>query len=147
MSDTQAVGQWVLVLFGVGGFAWVVLQIVNSFRRRPPIEAEFATKEEVRRVTDHLTCEFSRLREASSGGVTRGEFEQFRAQVTGQIGEIRGRIDAQTEKISEKIDGLRQDLLADSERKSLRVHERIDELEREAARLDERTRRAGGGAV
>lgn len=103
---------WPAYFFAISGGVLVVMQIVKGITRQPPIEAEFATKQEVK---DGL----------------RG--------MGGRVDDVAARVDRAIERLSEKLDARMNDLLMVDERRTKAIHERINELSAMVARLDERT--------
>ena len=89
-------------------FLWVfaalllIASLLWGFRRRPPIEAEFVTKE---------------------------EFKEFKNDV-----------DAKITRLFDKLDEAKAEILVAGQRRSTSIHERLNQLEAQAARIDERTR-------
>jgi len=92
----------------------MVLMARKLFVRKPPIEAEF---------------------------VTKNEFGAFRESVEREMDGLRDKIDARFLSLGEKIEEMKGELLSAGERRGSSIHRRINELEAGLARVDERTRR------
>ena len=105
--------RWILSAAALGG---VVLLGVKLFVRRPPLEAEFVTKE---------------------------EFRQWRASVEGTLGGLRDRIDSRHMGVIEQLEQLKASLLSDGERRAASLHRRLNDMEAGLARVDERTKGKG----
>jgi hypothetical protein len=105
-----AIETWLLCALAV---ASIVAIGVKLFIRKTPLEAEFVSKE---------------------------EFRIFRAAVERDLGGLRDRIDSRHLAILEALDKLRNDLLADAERRAIAIHKRLNDAESALARVDERTR-------
>ena len=52
---------WVIIACGVVALAWMIIQIIQSFRRQPSIEAEYATKKELTELRKEFADTFTRL--------------------------------------------------------------------------------------
>jgi uncharacterized membrane-anchored protein YhcB (DUF1043 family) len=92
----------------------VVAVAVKAFVRKPPLEAQFATKKEL---------------------------EAFKHQMNRDIESLRGKVDQGFERMLEKLDENKTEILNANERRSITLHERLNEHEGSIARLDERSKR------
>jgi chromosome segregation ATPase len=109
-----AIESWLITAAAI---ASLVLLGKKLFIRKPPLEAEF---------------------------VSKAEFRAFRENVQHELDGLRDKIDARFLNLTEKIEEMKGELLAAGERRGNSIHRRISDLESGVARLDERTKRAGG---
>lgn len=93
--------------------ATIVVLGIKLFVRKPPLEAEFVTKE---------------------------EFRLFRTPVERELTGLRDRIDSRHLQVLEALDKLRADLVQEGERRAGGIHKRLNDVESGLARVDERTR-------
>ena len=105
-----AIESWLLSALAVVS---MVLAGKKLFVRKPPIEAEFVSKE---------------------------EFRLFRESVERELNGLRDKIDARFLNLGEKIEEMKGELLSAGERRGNSIHRRINELEAGLARVDERTK-------
>jgi len=143
-GPTQAqFGEWIWGLIGFAGLVLLVLQIVKHFRRHPPIEVEFASRGEVEALKRLVTSEQERMSRDISDRVTRHEFASFSGVVTTELKTLSATIAANQLRVVEQLQDMATTLAGDSERRSSKIHERIDALSVLVAALNERTRREG----
>ena len=122
------IGEWVWSGVMVMGAFWIGLQIVGWFKRKPAIEAEFATKSELNAVR-------TEAREA----VTRAEYGSFQGQVTGQLAELRGQLNTGFVRLAEKLENFAADVSLQLRRETDTLHDRVTEVAKKVERIDERT--------
>jgi len=134
--NASLLGQWLTGLYGAMILALVVLQVVAFFRRKPPIEAEFATKAELR----DLVKAIQHLRDSMHGCITRGECHTFRSATETSMTTLRDSIAGTHLQIIEKLDEMRREILICEERHLGDVYSRLNEIQACVARLDERSR-------
>lgn len=85
----------------------------SLFVRKPALEAEF---------------------------VSRAEFKEFQLQVKEDLAEVQLSINASFQKLTDKIDDMRVDVLTAGERRSGEIHEKLNTVARQVAALNERTK-------
>lgn len=105
-----SIESWLLPAAAV---ATIVVLGIKLFVRKPPLEAEFVTKE---------------------------EFRLFRTPVERELTGLRDRIDSRHLQVLEALDKLRADLVQEGERRAGGIHKRLNDVESGLARVDERTR-------
>src|SRR5262245_62591336 len=94
-----AIESWLLSAVAVVSIGAVLMKV---FVRKPPIEAEF---------------------------VNWTEFRRFREGVERELYGLRDRIDARFLSVVEKIEQMKAELLAESERRTGGIHQRLSEME------------------
>jgi hypothetical protein len=82
---------------------------------------------------------FARKTTIDPEAVSQSEFRLFRQSVERDLGGLRDRLDDRFERLGEKIEQTKSDLLAAGEQRGHSIHERINQLEAGLARVDERT--------
>ncbi len=102
--------RWLLSALAVGTVVVVGLKL---FVRKPPLEAEFVTKE---------------------------EFRAFRTAVEHDLGGLRDRIDSRHLAVIESLEQMKASLLSEGERRAASLHRRLNDMEAGLARVDERTK-------
>jgi hypothetical protein len=117
-----------------------VVSIINAFRRKPSIEAEFSTKSECEKCRDKMQLDLNALRQQVNGGVSRIEFDQFRTSVTNTLGELRGMVQAGNTELVRAISDMKTEILTTEERRVSDLHKRLNQHERDLTRLDERSK-------
>lgn len=122
-------GQWILAFAVVLGFGIAALKAWYYLRRRPPLEVEFVRRDEFESLLHH----HDQTRDRVMQSVTRQEFESFRFDVHKQIDSLRDRIDAANDRLLEKLDDVKTEILTSHERRVIAIHERVNGLERESA--------------
>jgi hypothetical protein len=110
MPPAGAIESWLLSAAAVLSLIVLVKKVLV---RKPPLEAEFATKAEVRQTAERTERE---------------------------MGELRERLDSRLAALGGKLDQVRADLLEAGERRAESIHRRLNELEAGLARVDERTK-------
>lgn len=88
--------------------------MIWGFRRKPPIHAEFVTKE---------------------------EFTGFKAEVRSELATINKASNQNAKDILQKLDEVRTEISTAGERRAIAIHNRINELQDSVARVDERTKK------
>jgi hypothetical protein len=121
--------RWLLAAAALGGMA---LLVKNLFIRKPPIEAEFVTKTELK---EHHTLCAPRLASLEREYLRREEFLEFKAEMRGLIVDFNRRVDS----VVYKIDEMKSEILVTDERRAVLLHERLNKLEATLNRVDERT--------
>ena len=104
-----AIENWLLSAAAVVS---MVLLGKKLFARKPPAEPDFASQ---------------------------SEFRLLRQNVERDLGGLRDRLDERFERLSEKIEQAKSDLLTAGDQRGRSIHERINQLEAGLARVDERT--------
>jgi hypothetical protein len=90
---------------------------------------------------------FARKTPAEPDFVSQSEFLLFRQSVERDLGALRDRLDDRFERLGEKVEQTKSDLLAAGEQRGRSIHERINQLEAGLARVDERTHGAAKSSV
>jgi len=111
LPATGEIEKWLIAAAAV---MWIVYLGKKLFVRKPPIEAEF---------------------------VMKAEFALFKHGVETQFEKMQSKIDTSFFAIREKLDEVKGDLLADGSRRSGAIQERLNDLDAQVARVDERTKR------
>lgn len=101
------------------GFAFTavvsVVTLALQFRRKPPLEVDF---------------------------VMKSEFNEFKGAVERRVGKLEEKMDTAFLRLGDKLDDMKGEIMASGERRGATIHERINQIEGQVARVDERTRRA-----
>jgi hypothetical protein len=97
---------WATIAALVIGFAWVIVQIIQSFRRTPPIDAQFATKQELAELRKDFTDSLSELERKLDHNAEKidTDLNRHNQQAEERARKIHGRVDQVLAGIS-KIQG------------------------------------------
>jgi hypothetical protein len=71
--------------------------------------------------------------------VAREEFHEFRESIEEDVEKLRQKMDTDTRFLVGKLDEAKDEILIAGEHRASKIHERINELDRSVARLEERT--------
>lgn len=72
--------------------------------------------------------------------VNESEFHEFKRDIARQIEALRSRIDHQFECVLQKLDEHKNEMLISGDARSQALHDRLNDLQSDVARLDERTK-------
>lgn len=124
---------------GVVAVAYVTNLVVDlglKLRRKPSIEAEFATKQECRECRDSTARKLDELDKRVMFAVSNGDFAEFQTRIAAQLAESMGRVMGQLDRQGGKLDDLREDLNVQIQRIAGEIHSRINETRERLAALE-----------
>ena len=73
--------------------------------------------------------------------VSQAEFHETKRELARELESVRGRLDHHFERVLHKLDEHKTEMLTAAEGRSQALHERINQLQAQVARLDERSKK------
>lgn len=132
-SGLQIVIAGLVLLLGlaVGG-----AQLYNTFRRKPPIEAEFVAKTECGALRDGIGARIAKVEAAIGDAVCADEFRDLRTDVRTDIQNLRDRLENDFREVLEKLDEMKIEANTANERRASALHDRINQLGDRISRIE-----------
>ena len=73
--------------------------------------------------------------------VTQTEFHESKRDIARELETVRGRLDHYFERVLQKLDEHKTEMLSAADTRSQALHERLNQLQAQVARLDERSKK------
>jgi len=73
--------------------------------------------------------------------VTQMEFHESKRDIARELETVRGRLDHYFERVLQKLDEHKTEMLSAADTRSQALHDRLNQLQAQVARLDERTKK------
>jgi len=130
----------VVLLLGIGATG---VGIYTQLRRKPPLEAEFVSKNECLRNLAGSGERVTRLEDAFKRAVCTDEFRSFRSEIEMRLEHIRTASERDMREILDRISELQADVTTAAERRCQELHGRITRTDTAVARLEAQVQKGG----